>query len=187
MKTDKRIIRGIAFAGIIATTSLNANAGQTEPAPSALSSIVWTAAGKPSSEKQVDVLFVQNAENCSLQGNKLTLKSINASTICFTDRPNRMAGHMPTTKFVPLWSEGKDSFLNNNPNGTLSVLTGEEVTSLVIELSNPQLSGTDLSYEVKVLEGTFPAAGGSCSLFIDIIGMPRTPRSYAGAARRFYR
>jgi hypothetical protein len=187
MKINKRIMGGIAFASIVATTSLNANAEQTEPASSALSSIVWTAAGKPSSENQVDVLFVQNAENCSIQGNKLTLKGINTSTICFTDRPDRMAGHMPTSSFVPLWSEGKNSFMKDNPNGTLSILSGDEVASLVVELSNPQLSGTDLSYEVKVLEGTFPVAGGSCSLFIDIIGMPRTPRSYAGAARRFYR
>ena len=106
-------------------------------------------------------------------------------TVCFTDRPARLAGHMPTSKFVPLWSQGKDSFLKDNPNATLSVFHADTV--LVVELSNPQLSGNDLSYDVKVVEGTQSAKGGACALFIDIIGMPRTPFSFAGAARRGFR
>lgn len=48
-------------------------------------------------------------------------------------------------------------------------------------LRNPQLPGRDLSYEVEVLEGTPPASAGAASLFIDIIGMPLTPISFAGA------
>jgi hypothetical protein len=32
-----------------------------------------------------------------------------------------------------------------------------------------------------------PDKGADVSVFIDIIGMPRTPFSYAGAARRGYR
>lgn len=32
-----------------------------------------------------------------------------------------------------------------------------------------------------------PAKGGPVSLFIDVIGMPLTPMSYAAAARRDYR
>jgi hypothetical protein len=66
---------------------------------------------------------------------------------------------MPTSKFVPLWSQGKDSFLKDNPNATLSVFHGDTVSDLVVELSNPQLSGSDLSYDVKVLEGTLLAKG----------------------------
>ena len=118
---------------------------------------------------------------------KLVLRGVNPVTVCFTDRPARLAGHMPTSKFVPLWSQGKDSFLKDNPNATLSVFHGDTVSDLVVELSNPQLSGNDLSYDVKVLEGTLLAKGGACALFIDIIGMPRTPYSFAGAARRGFR
>jgi hypothetical protein len=66
---------------------------------------------------------------------------------------------MPTSKFVPPWSQGKDSFLKD-PNATLSVFHGDTVSDLVVELSNPQLSGNDLSYDVKVLEGTLLAKGG---------------------------
>lgn len=54
-------------------------------------------------------------------------------------------------------------------------------------LSNPQLARRDLSYEVEVLEGTPPASAGAASLFIDIIGMPLTPISFAGAGRRMWR
>jgi len=56
-----------------------------------------------------------------------------------------MAGHMQTSKLIPLWSQGKDSFLKDNPNATLSVFRGDNVSDLVVELSNPQLSGGDLT------------------------------------------
>lgn len=186
MKTHKLILIGGTLAGVIAA-SLIVHAATEPPASGLASAITWTAAGKQSQATQVDVLFVQNAKGVSLKGGKLTLVDVNPSTICFTDRPDRLAGHMPTSKFVPIWSEGKDSFLKDNPNATLSVFNGEEVTNLVVELSKPQLAGHDLSYDVKVLEGTLPEKGGACALFIDIIGCPRTPYSYAGAARRFYR
>ena len=51
----------------------------------------------------------------------------------------------------------------------------------------PALSGDDLTYDARILEGTPPANGGACALFIDIIGMPATPMSYAGVARRAWR
>jgi hypothetical protein len=147
--------------------------------------ITWTAGGKQS--KSVDVLFVQNAKNVSVAQGKLVLREVNPVTVCFTDRPARMAGHMQTSRFVPLWSKGKDSFLKDNPNATLSIFNGDNVSDLVVELSNPQLSGSDLTYDARILEGTLPANGGACALFIDIIGMPATPVSYAGVARRSFR
>src|SRR5207253_4669333 len=81
--------------------------------------ITWTATGKQSGN--VDVLFVQNAKGVTFKDGKLVLQGVNPVTVCFTDRPARMAGHMQTSKFVPLWSKGKDSFLKDNPNATLSV------------------------------------------------------------------
>ena len=35
---------------------------------------------------------------------KLVLRGVNPVTVCFTDRPARMAWHMQTSKLVPLWS-----------------------------------------------------------------------------------
>ena len=49
------------------------------------------------------------------------------------------------------------------------------------------LQGNSLNYTVKLLSGDVPAAGADVSVFIDIIGMPLTPLSFAGARRRAYR
>jgi hypothetical protein len=186
IKITKLILTcGALAASIIIASTFAAYAASPTPAPGATPLITWTAGDKQS--KNVDVLFVQNAKNVSFDQGKLVLRGVNPVTVCFTDRPARMAGHMQTTRFVPLWSQGKDSFLKDNPNATLSVFGGDNVSDLVVELSNPQLSGNDLTYDVRLLEGTPPANGGACALFIDIIGMPATPMSYAGAARRAWR
>src|SRR5438874_10744051 len=185
MKTNKLILICAALAAgsmaNLSTTYAQSPAETTNK--DAL--ITWTATGKQSGN--VDVLFVQNAKNVSFNKGKLVLRGVNPVTVCFTDRPARMAGHMQTSKLIPLWSQGKDSFLKDNPNATLSVFRGDNVSDLVVELSNPQLSGNDLTYNVRLLEGTPPVNGGACALFIDIIGMPATPMSYAGVARRAWR
>jgi len=54
-------------------------------------------------------------------------------------------------------------------------------------LQHPVLEGDNLAYTVKVLEGELPAKAADVSVFIDVIGMPLTPVSYAGVARRTYR
>src|SRR5205809_2261335 len=182
MKINKLILICGALAGI-SIANLSTTHGQS-PAETINKDalITWTATWKQSGN--VDVLFVQNAKNVTFKEGKLVLQGVNPVTVCFTDRPARLAGHMQTSKFVPLWSKGKDSFLKDNPNATLSVFSGDNVSDLVVELSNPQLSGTDLTYDARILEGTPPADGGACALFIDIIGMPATPMSYAGVARR---
>ena len=185
MKINKLILMCGAFAAVSIANPFTTYAASPTPPPSASPVITWTATGKQS--KNVDVLFVQNAKNVSFSKGKLVLRGVNPVTVAFTDRPARMAGHMQTSRFVPLWSHGKDSFLKDNPNATLSVFRGDNVSDLVIELSNPQLSGNDLTYDARILEGTPPANGGACALFIDIIGMPATPMSYAGAARRAWR
>ena len=180
----KLILTCVALPGIIIADPFVAYAASPTPVSNA-PLITWTARGKQS--KKVDVLFVQNAKNMTFTNGKLVLRGVNPVTVCFTDRPARMAGHMQTSRFVPLWSHGKDSFLKDNPNATLSVFRADNVSDLVVELSNPRLSGNDLTYDARLLEGTPPANGGACALFIDIIGMPATPMSYAGAARRAWR
>jgi len=184
-RITKLIVIFGALPAIIIATRFIAYAVSPTPAPSANPLITWTAGGKQS--ENVDVLFVQNAKNMSFSEGKLVLRGVNPVTVCFTDRPARMAGHMQTSRFVPLWSQGKDSFVKDNPNATLSVFSGDNVSDLVVELSNPQLAGNDLTYDARILEGTPSAIGGACALFIDVIGMPATPFSYAGAARRAYR
>ncbi len=138
-------------------------------------------------EHMVQMLFVQSAKDVTFEDGKMTLKGINPVTVMFSDRPQRIAGHMATDEMIPFWDEGKDSFLKDPPNATASIFADGKLVEVVVVLRNPQLKGDDLTYDVRILEGTPPAKGGLCSLFIDIIGMPLTPVSYAGAARRCYR
>lgn len=140
----------------------------------------------PSDDDQaVQYLFVQTADSISSEGDKLTLHGVGPTTLFFSDRPERVAGHGTTAEMVQDWSEGKDNFADDPPNATLSILGGEaEIDDIVVVLSDPVLSDDQLTYTVKVLDGTLPAKGGASSLFIDIIGRPLTPVSAAGVARR---
>ena len=54
----------------------------------------------------------------------------------------------------------------------------------MVVLKNPSLQGDKLAFEVQVLEGDLKGADGPASVFIDIIGLPFTPLSFAGVARR---
>jgi hypothetical protein len=75
---------------------------------------------KPDTDKKVEMLFVQSARSASVSNGKLTLRGISPTTIFFSDRPERIAGHMATAEMIPLWSEGTNSFLKDPPNATLS-------------------------------------------------------------------
>jgi hypothetical protein len=46
------------------------------------------------------------------------------------------------------------------------------------------MAGADLMFDGEVLEGDIAASDGLAAVFIDIIGRPLTPLSYAGVARR---
>ena len=53
-----------------------------------------------------------------------------------------------------------------------------------MELRNPGLNGDQMTYDVRVLQGKLPDNAEAASLFVDVVGMPLTRVSYAGAARR---
>lgn len=114
----------------------------------------------------VELLFVQSATAGSFDGQTLVLSGVGATSY-FSDRPNRIAGHMLTETFVSQWAEGKDSFESNPPNAVLSVLDETGVNDSTVELSSPQLNDDQLSYQVKLLDGKPPAGFKSASLFID--------------------
>ena len=132
-------------------------------------------------------LFVQTSAGMQYADGVLTLTDINPITVLFSDRPERLAGHMATDDFVPFWSEGDDSFKSDPPNADLALLEEGKVENVVVTLHDPKLEGGNLSYRVDVLEGELPASGGASSLFIDIIGRPLTPVSFAGERRRVWR
>ncbi len=136
-----------------------------------------------------DFLFVQTATGMQFEPgtDTLTLSGIAPQTLFFSDRPERIAGNMKTSAFVPFWSEGTDSFLSDPPNADLSIETGDGLAEVVVVLRDPVLDGDSLRYTVTVTDGELPTSGGETSLFIDIIGMPLTPVSFAGVRRRAWR
>jgi hypothetical protein len=141
-----------------------------------------------SQKTQVEpALIVMNAAGARLEGNKLTLVGAASNSIIFADRPVRAAGHALTAHLLEEWAAGSDSFAKDPPNATVSVFTkdGSTVKDAVVTLKSPKAEGSTITFDVAVLEGGIPAdADGPASVFIDIIGMPFTPLSFAGAARR---
>jgi hypothetical protein len=113
------------------------------------------------------LLFVQAAHGVSFADGRLTLRGVSPTTLFFSDRPKRIAGHVLTQRFLADWDKGDDSFGKDPPNATLSVLGRHAVEDAVLELSSPRLRGDDLVYDARILSGTPPKRGGPASLFID--------------------
>ena len=141
---------------------------------------------KDAKPEVVPSLIVLNARGASLQGQTLTLVGVAPNSIVFADRPVRSAGHVLTAHLLEEWGTGSDSFAKDPPNATVSVFSqdGSGVRDAVVVLKTPKLQGDRLTFDVQVLEGDLAGANGPASVFIDIIGMPWTPLSFAGVARR---
>ncbi len=137
-------------------------------------------------KQEVQMLFVQNAQDVVMKSGRLTLIGVSPTTIFFSDRPKRIAGHMTTEDFVQEWQEGvsKESFHTDPPNATLSVFAEDDVVDVVVTLRNPRLAGGALVYDIDILEEEERIPSGQVSLFIDPIGMPLTPGSVGGVRRR---
>jgi hypothetical protein len=131
-------------------------------------------------------MFVQTAQGVTSDGGTLTLEGVTPSTLYFSDRPQRVVGHMTTADFVDLWAVGENSFETDPPNAVLAFLeAGNDVPDdAVVVIKEPRLSSGQLTYQIDVLEGTVPARTGPVTLFIDPIGRPLSPMSVAGVRRR---
>jgi hypothetical protein len=148
-----------------------------------------SAAAETTAEGVADFLFVQTAKAMAFDADqsRLTLRGVSPVTLFFTDRPERIAGNMSTTRFLSAWSEGNDSFQSVPPNADLSIIEAGALRQTVVELRDPVLEGENLHYTVKIIGGDMPVLGEEVSLFIDIIGRPLTPISFAGVDRRAFR
>ncbi|WP_092366897.1 hypothetical protein [Cribrihabitans marinus] len=122
--------------------------------------------------EDLTLLFVQTSASMKSDAQHLRMIDVGEQTVYFSDRPNRVAGHIHLDKFVTGWSKGEDSFAENPPNAVLSEYgdKSEENNLVVIELSAPVLDGDDLVYSYKTVDGTMPKSGGASSLFIDTFG-----------------
>jgi hypothetical protein len=147
--------------------------GTVEPEPSAEDGLV-------------ELLFVQKSAGISFDGDALTLVDVDPQTLFFSDRPQDIAGFLSFGELVNLVGEGPDSFKDDPPNATLVVIGGDNLTEVVMELSEkPRLEGRNMVFpSVYIIEGAPPATGGASALFIDTIGRPLSPVSVAGVHRR---
>jgi hypothetical protein len=134
--------------------------------------------------KEIEALYVQSAQGMAYENGQLTLEGIAPLTIIFSDRPDRVTGHIPLEEFLDSWGEGDDSFADDPPNAALSIFTEDEINDVIVVLGDPQLDGDQLSYSVDILDGAMPTSGGPSSLFIDMIGRPMSAVSVAGCHRR---
>lgn len=179
MILERIVSGGMALAAcILVLGGANAQTGTAPP----------KTIGQPSQVKPTTVpsLIVFNARGATLQGQKLTLTGVAPNAIVFADRPVRAAGHDLTAHIVEDWNSGSDNFGKDPPNATVSVFAkdGKGVSDAVVVLKAPKLTGDQLVFDVDVLEGDLKGADGAAAIFIDIIGRPWTPLSYAGVARR---
>ena len=134
-----------------------------------------TAATTPSSAPQL--MFVQSAEGLKVDTASKTFRlvKVNQQTLYFSDRPQRIAGHLKMADYLKEWTAkaGQDNFGEDPPNAVLSVYEPGQPdnTVVVVEITNPVVDGADLVYSYKIIDGKMPAGSGATSLFIDWIGV----------------
>ncbi len=160
------VVFAMAACADTSTTS-NTNTANTPTAANTST----PAAGAPS------FMFVQSAEDLKVDSAKTTFRlvKVNPQTLYFSDRPQRMAGHIKMAEYLAEWTraDGPDNFSKNPPNATLSAYEPGQAdnTLAVLKITNPVVDGNDLIYSYKVIEGTMPKAGGATALFIDKVGV----------------
>lgn len=143
----------------------------------------FAAAQTKAPPKAPQFLFVQSAKNVTFKDGVLTLQDVSPMTAFFSERPDRIVGHVRNDLFLKQWSEGKTSFKSDAPNAYLSVFgEGARPTGAVVVLSKPRLAGNNLLYDARALKGTLPATGTESTLFIDGGGAPCDPQFDTGDA-----
>jgi hypothetical protein len=137
--------------------------------------------GSSETTQESNWLFSQTAEAGSISPNAdgtwaLTLTGIDPVVLGFTDRPLRDAQVGSVERLVEAWPQ---MFAESNPNGVVVAhnATGD-TNSAVVELIDPKLDGSTMTYTVRVLtnEGG-PAEPGvtynfeQVSVFIDDVSV----------------
>ena len=134
---------------------------------------------------EIEEMFVQLASGVTSTPDTLMLLGVAPSTLYFSDRPERVVGHLTLEQFVDDWGLGPNSFESNPPNAVLTFAGPDgALDDVVLEIQSPHLDEGTLGYSIDVLDGMLPAAAGACSLFIDPIGRPLSPVSVCGVRRR---
>ena len=137
-------------------------------APLCLAATHFAVAQTKAPAKAPEFRFVQTAKDIAYKDGVLTMQDVSPVTVFFSDRPQRIVGHVRNDLFLKKWAEGGNSFKSDPPNAVLSVFNEKTPpTGAVVVLSNPRLDGKNLAYDVRTLKGDLPAIGIEGTLFID--------------------
>lgn len=136
--------------------------------------------------EDIQALFAQTAREMTTDGDKVTFHGLSPATLYFSDRPQRVVGHLTTKQFIDEWDLGENSFASDPPNAVISFVEkgDESPEDVIVVLKDPVLASDSLTYTVDVLEGSLPPKGELVSVFIDPFGRPLSPISLAGMNRR---
>jgi len=168
MKNSSKLFKNLKHAGrvfVLAAVVLSMAACATS------STTTSTASDK------TQLMFVQIAEDLKVDPATSTFRlvKVNQQTLYFSDRPERIAGHIRMADYLKEWTSqaGKDNFKADPPNAVLSAYEQgkPDNTLAVVKIMNPVVDGADLTYTYKLIDGKLPAGGGATSLFIDWIGV----------------
>lgn len=118
------------------------------------------------------LLFVVNAAEGDLTKDTLTLRDVSDAVVYFSDRPERIAGHITLEQFFHYWHNSPDNFDHDPPNAVLSIVGhGHAYDNVVIVLKKAVLDGTTLTFDIDILSGSVPESGAlhfeDAPLFID--------------------
>src|SRR5271165_2000202 len=102
----------------------------------------------PVETELIEEMFVQVARGAESENGVLTLTGLSPSTLYFSDRPERVVGHMTTAQFLDQWNLGENSFASDPPNAVLSFsdLGDDRPEDCVVVLKDPQAGGDSISY-----------------------------------------
>jgi hypothetical protein len=132
----------------------------------------------------VELLYVANGKSGTVTPSggkgryKLTLNGVGHQVIAFADRPRRDTLNMKTKDFFSQWSS---VFAKDPPNAAVDLLAAGKGSTFVFELSNPQYSGSRVTFDARKLgratgglshyqrqlANNLPSRFGEASLFID--------------------
>lgn len=143
----------------------------------AAAALLASVRGAAAADGTPQLMFVQLAEAIKVDeaGKSIRLIGVSPHTVYFSDRPERLAGHIRMAAYLEEWTAkaGADNFGKDPPNAALSVFEeGQPNNTLaIIEILNPKVEDKDLVYNYNVVKGKLPATGGETALFIDWIGV----------------
>src|SRR5664280_87003 len=87
-------------------------------------------------------------EGGTAEGDQVTFHALTPATLFFSDRPQRVVGHMSAQQFVDEWDKGENSFAADPPNAVISFLDGDDETpaDAIVVIKEPRLEGDSITY-----------------------------------------